>query len=86
MFIKPNILVLDTEDKEYIYNLMKEKGISLREVARRIGVSASYLCAILKGIRNVNLDRYNEIINTILIYVKPEKKKSLKNKHEVSTK
>ena len=40
---------------ETIYERMKQKGISQRELAKRLGVSDAYISKILKGNENISL-------------------------------
>lgn len=48
-----------------IKKLRKEKGLSSREVADAIDISLSYYSLIENGKRNLSLDLYKKIINTI---------------------
>lgn len=44
--------VLNEEDKKSIKKQMIDKDLTLRQMAKNLGVSASYLCEVIKGGRS----------------------------------
>lgn len=57
---------------EYIKNKRLEKGISLRELASKIGISASYMSDIEKGRRNAPNKEKVDKIAEVLFYSEDE--------------
>lgn len=43
--------VLDEEDKKSIKKQMIDKDLTLRQMGKNLGVSASYICDVIKGNR-----------------------------------
>ena len=59
--IKTNY-ILEKEDMKLIKKEMIERELTLRQMAKQLGISAAYLCDIFKGNRAVSDKLYSELV------------------------
>lgn len=63
--VKKVICYLEDCERQFIYDFMKERHMSIRDLAKLCGVSAAYIHSVMSGNRAVNEERYNQILELI---------------------
>lgn len=69
------IYYLEATERNEIIKAMNEKLMSIRDLAKALGISHPYLYNILQGVRCVTKERYDQINEAIASFETPKNRK-----------